>query len=128
MIGPKVSGSRRSCPVDAGTARAGTPPAELDVVVPCFNEDPPLLRCCLEALAAQRYEGSIRVWMVDDGSSNWDVLEPVYCQFKQRDGWELVRLPNNLGKRWAQCEATPPGQGRAHRGDRLRHRAAARCP
>ncbi len=51
---------------------AGAPPGSyrptVDVVVPCFNEEPELLAACCASLDRQDYEGELRVWVVDDGS------------------------------------------------------------
>ncbi|MBC8740216.1 glycosyltransferase [Paraburkholderia sp. UCT31] len=44
----------------------------VDVIVPCFNEDPRTLSACLESIANQDYAGKLRVYVVDDGSANLD--------------------------------------------------------
>jgi len=83
----------------------------VDVVVPCFNEDPAVLDRCLSSLVGQRYHGELRVWIVDDGSSSRAVLEPVYDRFTARDGWNLITQPHNQGKRLAQDAAVRSSQG-----------------
>ena len=82
----------------------------VDVVVPCFNEDPVILRSCLESILGQRYEGALHVWMVDDGSSNWSALQPVYDEFAADPRCELIPLRRNRGKRLAQDAAVRRGQ------------------
>ncbi|MGF6875666.1 glycosyltransferase [Paraburkholderia sp. MM5477-R1] len=44
----------------------------VDVIVPCFNEDPRTLSACLESIANQDDAGKLRVYVVDDGSANLD--------------------------------------------------------
>jgi N-acetylglucosaminyltransferase len=82
----------------------------VDVVVPCFNEDPAVLRGCLESILGQRYQGALRLWVVDDGSSNWSALERVYDEFAADARCELIRQPRNRGKRLAQDAAVCQGE------------------
>jgi N-acetylglucosaminyltransferase len=82
----------------------------VDVIVPCFNEDPQVLRRCLGSILGQRYEGALRVWVVDDGSSNLPVLKPVYDEFAADARCELIPLRPNRGKRLAQDAAVRRGQ------------------
>jgi len=82
----------------------------VDVVVPCFNEDPALLDACCRSLARQAYPGRVRVWLVDDGSGNLDVLRPVYRRY-QGAGWSVILLPHNTGKREAQDAAVRRSNG-----------------
>ncbi len=92
-----------------------TPPGgkwpSVDVLIPCFNERPELLLACCESIAAQRYEGRLCAWLVDDGSHNVDDLEPTYRRFEYRDGWDVVRHPANQGKRRAQDSGLWRGNG-----------------
>jgi N-acetylglucosaminyltransferase len=81
----------------------------VDVIVPCFNEDPTVLRQCLESLQAQRYDGELRVCIVDDGSDNRVALQPIYDQYLVYDRWQLITLTPNRGKRRAQDEAVRRG-------------------
>ncbi len=74
----------------------------VDVIVPCYNERPETLASCLAALAAQDYQGEINVHVVDDGSSNRATLEAVFASYEDR--FRIVRLPANVGKRYAQAE------------------------
>lgn len=94
----RMSGSTEYCP-------------SVDVMVPCYNEDPALLRQCLQSLALQRYKGELRVWIVDDGSSNRAALQPVYDGYATRDGWQVIVLPRNGGKRRAQDEVVSRSSG-----------------
>jgi N-acetylglucosaminyltransferase len=82
----------------------------VDVVIPCFNEDPPLLQACCRSVAAQDYQGPLRVWLVDDGSRNQDALLAVYEQFAGGH-WTVQLLDRNAGKRAAQDEAVRRGSG-----------------
>jgi N-acetylglucosaminyltransferase len=82
----------------------------VDVVVPCFNEDPSLLEACCRSVAAQDYQGPLRVWLVDDGSGNRDALLAVYERWEER-GWTVRLLDANTGKRAAQDEAVRRGSG-----------------
>jgi len=82
----------------------------VDVVIPCFNEDPALLEACCRSVAGQDYQGLKRVWLVDDGSRNRDSLLPVYEQFAGGN-WTVQLLDRNAGKRAAQDEAVRRGTG-----------------
>jgi N-acetylglucosaminyltransferase len=86
-------------------AAASTLRPSVDVIVPCFNEEPATLAACLASIAAQDYTGAIAVHVVDDGSPNRSELDPVYADFRRRYGYRIVKLPSNLGKRYAQATA-----------------------
>jgi N-acetylglucosaminyltransferase len=83
---------------------------DVDVIVPCYNEQPELLRACLRSLAGQDYKGELRVWVVDDGSHNLHELRPV---LEAETGLDLkvVLLDGNKGKREAQAIALRQGSG-----------------
>jgi N-acetylglucosaminyltransferase len=83
----------------------------VDVIVPCFDEDPDLLRVCCDALAEQTYRGRIQVFLVDDGSATVGGLEPIYGSYGARPGWMVLRLAANAGKRRAQDAAIQCGYG-----------------
>ena len=83
---------------------------DVDVVVPCYNEEPALLAACLRSLARQDYEGELRVWVVDDGSDNRDALRPA-LEAETRLGQCVVLLDVNRGKREAQAAALREGHG-----------------
>jgi N-acetylglucosaminyltransferase len=74
--------SRAASPV--GEPPAGWP--SVDVVVPCYNEDPTALEACFDALAAAAlaYQGELCVYLVDGGSPNLAALRPVYDQYSTR--------------------------------------------
>ncbi|HEY7605911.1 MAG TPA: glycosyltransferase family 2 protein [Actinomycetes bacterium] len=82
----------------------------VDVVIPCFNEDPALLEACCRSVADQDYQGRMRVWLVDDGSGNRDALVAVYERWADK-GWSVRLLDGNTGKRAAQDEAVRRGSG-----------------
>jgi N-acetylglucosaminyltransferase len=96
----------------AGSGPAPGPPAwpAVDVVIPCFNEDPPLLEACCRSVAAQDYPGRLRVWLVDDGSRNREELAPVYERWADK-GFDVRLLDRNTGKRAAQDEGVRRGSG-----------------
>jgi N-acetylglucosaminyltransferase len=63
----------RRAPVDVEPEPVAEPEPywpSVDVVVPCFNEDPDVLRHCLDSILGQSYEGSLRLWV--------SALEAVY--------------------------------------------------
>ena len=82
----------------------------VDVVIPCFNEDPSLLEACCRSVAGQDYPGTMRVWLVDDGSRNQPALLAVYERWRER-GWDIRLLGRNIGKRAAQDEAVRRATG-----------------
>ncbi|HZD02210.1 MAG TPA: glycosyltransferase family 2 protein [Actinomycetes bacterium] len=92
-------------------APPGPPWPSIDVVLPCYNEDPALLAACCASLEAQDYPGELHVFVVDDGSSNRDALHPVYRRYLRRPGWTVRLLQGNHGKRKAQDVAVSAGSG-----------------
>ena len=82
---------------------------DVDVLVPVYNEHPDDLDRCCRSLAAQDYPGRIRVVLVDDGSPNRDDVLPVLERHGARDGWSVVLLDVNAGKRAAQSAAVERG-------------------
>jgi N-acetylglucosaminyltransferase len=82
----------------------------VDVIVPCYNEDPALLAACLGSLRQQDYKGELRVWVVDDGSSNRDAVLPVLLA-ETGLHQQVVLLGGNRGKREAQAAALRQGRG-----------------
>lgn len=91
--------------------RPGTRWPSVDVIVPCYREDPQVLRACCEALARQVYDGELHVYVVDDGSPNLDELMPIYRQFAERAGWHVFLSEPNAGKRKAQDTAVRKSNG-----------------
>jgi N-acetylglucosaminyltransferase len=83
---------------------------DVDVIVPCYNEEPALLAACLRSLARQDYKGELRVWVVDDGSDNRDALLPILEADTGLDQ-RVVLLGGNRGKREAQAAALREGSG-----------------
>jgi N-acetylglucosaminyltransferase len=86
------------------------PPPSADVIVTCYNERPGLLDQCLRSLHAQDYRGRIKVWVVDDGSTNHAELLPVLTT-NARPGWQILLSEQNYGKRVAQALALREGRG-----------------
>ncbi|MBP0625148.1 chitooligosaccharide synthase NodC [Cupriavidus consociatus] len=84
---------------------------DVDIVVPCFNEDPATLRACLASIATQEYAGALKVYVVDDGSSNRDTLKMVYREYGHDARFNFLLLPRNLGKRKAQVAAIRSSSG-----------------
>ncbi|WP_027584061.1 chitooligosaccharide synthase NodC [Bradyrhizobium sp. Ai1a-2] len=83
----------------------------VDVIVPCYNEDPRTLATCLESIASQDYAGSLRVYVVDDGSGNLDAVTPVHHSYAGDPRFEFVPLRKNVGKRKAQIAAIRRSSG-----------------
>ena len=83
----------------------------VDVVIPCYNEDPAELAACLDSIARQDYAGELRVHVVDDGSPNRAELAAVYREFSARKGNRVILLPANMGKRHAQAQAVVDSDG-----------------
>ncbi|MGY3034162.1 N-acetylglucosaminyltransferase [Bradyrhizobium sp. USDA 4354] len=83
----------------------------VDVIVPCFNEDPNTLAECLESLASQDYAGKLQVYVVDDGSANRDVVAPVHEIYARDARFSIILLANNVGKRKAQIAAIRSSSG-----------------
>jgi N-acetylglucosaminyltransferase len=82
----------------------------VDVIVPCYNEEPALLTACLRSLRQQDYKGEMRVWVVDDGSDNRDALLRGLAAETGLD-YRFVSLDGNRGKREAQAAALRQGSG-----------------
>jgi len=89
----------------------GGPTPPVDIIIPCYNEDPAILEACLDSVSKQDYQGSLSVHVVDDGSPNRAALEAVYERFEQQYGFRILRLPENRGKRFAQAEVITSSQG-----------------
>jgi N-acetylglucosaminyltransferase len=86
------------------------PPPSVDVIVTCYNEQPGLLDQCLRSVHGQDYRGRMKVWVVDDGSTNRDELLPVLAS-NARPGWQVLLSDGNYGKRVAQALALREGRG-----------------
>ena len=93
-------------------------PAAVDVWIPCYNEDPQILEACCASLEAQDYGGPLRIFLVDDGSSNQDELQRVYQRYRrlalqpdQHPRWTVIELGRHGGKRKAQDAALRHGEG-----------------
>nr|CAD43933.1 N-acetylglucosaminyl transferase [Cupriavidus taiwanensis LMG 19424] len=84
---------------------------DVDVIVPCFNENPATLRACLTSIAKQDYAGVLNVYVIDDGSSNRDALGAVYRDYEEDPRFNFILLPKNVGKRKAQIAAIRSSYG-----------------
>lgn len=62
-------------------------------IVP-FHNGPDLLRACLQSIAEQ--DDGLRVVVADDCSTDEAVI-PVYRRFCEREGWQWLRTPENVG-------------------------------
>ncbi|GLS36297.1 chitooligosaccharide synthase NodC [Mesorhizobium tianshanense] len=87
------------------------PLPSVDVIVPSFNEDPSALSACLASIASQQYAGKLRVYVVDDGSANRDVVVPVHGAFAGDPRFNFILLDKNVGKRKAQIVAIRRSSG-----------------
>lgn len=99
----RPAASRREAPLGALPS--------VDVIVPCYNEDPGVLALCLRSVAAQDYSGELRVFLVDDGSRNQDQLRQVYRAYVNDPRFNLLLLEQNVGKRKAQVAAIRQSAG-----------------
>lgn len=87
----------------AEPARGPVPAYDVAVVLSIYNEDPELLRRCLQSLAEQRHLPD-RVWVIDDGSDD-PVAFDVAAGFDAPFELHAIRCATNRGKREAQAEA-----------------------
>ena len=115
VIAPVYSRLQRRFAAEGRRPMAATPGPvpwrpSVDVIVPCYNEEPALLAGCLESLRIQDYQGRVRVWVVDDGSGNRQTLLPM-LDASMAPGWRVVLLDGNKGKREAQAAALREGDG-----------------
>ncbi|MCC8938329.1 chitooligosaccharide synthase NodC [Bradyrhizobium sp. Arg62] len=83
----------------------------VDVIVPCFNEDPRTLSACLKSIASQDYAGKLRVYVVDDGSANLDAVAAVDDAYSDDRRFGFILLRKNVGKRKAQIAAIRRSSG-----------------
>jgi N-acetylglucosaminyltransferase len=82
----------------------------VDVILPCYNEDPEILARCCESVARLTYAGELRVFLVDDGSSNFRALDMIYAYYRRQQNWTVIRARRS-GKREAQATAISRGAG-----------------
>jgi cellulose synthase/poly-beta-1,6-N-acetylglucosamine synthase-like glycosyltransferase len=73
----------------------------VSVVVPVYNEEPALLRGCLQSIAGQDHR-ALEVIVVDDGSHNHAEHDSIYAEYAQLPGWTVLEQRVNRGKRMAQ--------------------------
>lgn len=83
-----------SLQTDLGQSEVALP--SVDVIVPCFNEDPNTLSKCLESIAGQDYGGRLQVYVVDDGSANRDVVGPVHDLYANDPRFSIILLARTL--------------------------------
>ena len=83
--------------------QAAFPPNDLsvDVIVPVYNEAPADLEACTSSILRQQHRGTIRLIVIDDGSTNRADLMPVYGRLRAL-GVTVILAPRNGGKREAQ--------------------------
>jgi hyaluronan synthase len=85
-------------------------PIDVDILIPSYNEEPELLEACVRSALRQDHPGRLKVIVIDDGSPNRDVLDPVYDKLA-RAGAIIIRAPKNVGKRHAQALGFPACEG-----------------
>ncbi|SIT55913.1 N-acetylglucosaminyltransferase [Mesorhizobium prunaredense] len=83
----------------------------VDVIIPCYNEEPRTLSACLASVANQEYAGKLHVYVVDDGSGNRKALTPVHHAYVDDPRFTFIQLPHNVGKRKAQIAAIRGSSG-----------------
>ena len=81
-------------------------PIAVDIIIPVYNEEPDLLAACIDSALSQDHPGRIQVIVVDDGSPNRALMEPIYSS-AEAGGAIVIRSPRNVGKRHAQALALP---------------------
>ncbi|QOZ36286.1 chitooligosaccharide synthase NodC [Bradyrhizobium sp. CCBAU 53421] len=91
--------------------QAGVGLPSVDVIVPCFNEDPNTLSECLASIASQDYAGKLRVIVIDDGSANRDLVGPVHKIYASDPRFRVILMAKNVGKRKAQIAAIRSSSG-----------------
>ena len=69
--------------------------------MPVYNEEPALLRRCLESIARQDHR-PLEVIVVDDGSDNRAEHDAIYAEYTRLDRWTVLQERVNRGKRMAQ--------------------------
>jgi N-acetylglucosaminyltransferase len=104
----KLAGAGGGISAEAGPGSRWAP--DVDLIVTCYNEQPDLLGECLRSIRDQDYRGRTRVWVVDDGSENRDLLRPV-LEREAQPSWRVLLLDRNYGKRVAQERAFQQGRG-----------------
>jgi len=83
---------------------------DVDILIPSYNEEPELLEACVRSALRQDHPGRLKVIVIDDGSPNRDLLDPVYDALA-RAGAIIIRAPENVGKRHAQALGFPACEG-----------------
>lgn len=74
----------------------------VSIIVPVYNEEPEILKDCLQSLCEQDYE-SLEILVVDDGSKQREELKKtVYTLFEAHPRLHMIYTPINVGKRHAQ--------------------------
>ncbi|MGX5804152.1 chitooligosaccharide synthase NodC [Bradyrhizobium sp. Arg314] len=104
-----------ACPADLSTISDGPFGSQflpsVDVIIPCYNEDPDTLSACLASIVDQNYLGELRVYVVDDGSANRVAVGRVHDLYAHDPRFNFILLPHNVGKRKAQIAAIRRSSG-----------------
>lgn len=80
------------------------------VSVPAYNEEPEILKACIDSIVAQNVQ--LEVIVVDDCSTNIDELnEKVYSQYENEPRVKIIKCDENRGKRHVQREAFDIAKG-----------------
>jgi cellulose synthase/poly-beta-1,6-N-acetylglucosamine synthase-like glycosyltransferase len=78
----------------------------IDVIITVFNETPERLEETLQSIEGQYPEDKLNVYLVDDCSSkNRKELGLIYDKYRNKPGWHIILLEENVGKRQAQDAA-----------------------
>lgn len=86
--------------VDVASDGAENPPL-VSVVIPCFNEEEVLEELYRRlSAAAQEWEETVEVVLVDDGSTDatWEKMEDIH---RRDERWRMVRFSRNFGHQTA---------------------------
>jgi hyaluronan synthase/N-acetylglucosaminyltransferase len=73
----------------------------VSVIVPVYNEDPAILKACLDSIYNQAY-GDLEIIIVDDGSKNRDVLNKRVYRHLGGGRYRVILPDKQQGKRHAQ--------------------------
>ncbi|MDP2666011.1 MAG: glycosyltransferase [Candidatus Diapherotrites archaeon] len=77
----------------------------VSIVIPTYNEDPQSLSNCVQSCMEQKYNGSIHIVVVNDGSKDPTGFLAVRKKFLWSPRVRFVHNPQNNGKRHAQKQA-----------------------
>lgn len=76
--------------------------ASVSVIVPAYNEEPQILKNCIDSIVAQKAP-DLEIIVVDDGSKNREeLIEKVYNTYQSNQNVKILLPEENKGKRHCQ--------------------------